>query len=164
MAETPAAPAQPLPSVLGGAAAETSSTTDARVNRDTASVVVDATRVSFVLPEGAKPDPTLPPPDVTVTVRQGWYASACCKIVFAAQKVEPLYPAEELISVVESGGLTWSMYDTGPRDLSTIDAVARTVDGTWLAIIVQRFAPDVEIDTVSVVEEVLASVKVEGRP
>lgn len=140
--------------------ATVSATPRAAPNPDLVIVQVNNATVSLLLPEGSKPDPTTPAPDATIFVREGFYNSMCCKILVAAQGVEPKYPEAQLLDTIEVSGRTWKLYNAGPSDGSDVHAITQLLDGTWIGLLAQQFSPDVNVNVESVLRELVNSVTV----
>lgn len=81
--------------------------------------------VTYEVPVGTVDEvlraPTLP--DFVVGYDQ-WIVTDCCLLKVALQSVQPLMSDEELVDTFISGGLTWRVYDDGPRDGTQISAIA----------------------------------------
>jgi hypothetical protein len=90
----------------------------------TDSIVSDLGVVSFVLPADVGPDPMPMPAMPDFVVGYGKWFVECCYLKIALQNLDPPIPEQERITDFESNGMTWTVYDTGPRDGTTIMAKA----------------------------------------
>ena len=139
-----------------------SSIPDSTVPQQQFSLGSDLGAVSGQIPLEAGPDPLEAtfgaPPDFISAVKR-WVISDSCRLIVVLQNVAPLYPERELVSTIESGGLTWNVYDGGPEDGSEISAVT-TVGKLSISVSGQTLFKDRPSDhsTESVVVSVAKSI------
>lgn len=117
--------------------------------------------VSFVLPDDVGPYPFPPPVLPEFVVGYGRWLVDCCYLNIALQNLDPPMPDEERISDFETNGLTWSLYDSGPRDGTEITAKATSGALTVLVSAQVRFPDEVPGGAAQrVVEQVALSLAV----
>jgi hypothetical protein len=137
------------------------STTDVETPTPVETIESDLGLVSFVLPDDVGPYPFSSPALPEFVVGYGRWLVDCCYLTIALQNLDPPIPDEERISDFERNGLTWSLYDSGPRDGTEIIAKASTGALTVLVSAQVRF-PDEAPERVAqrVVEQVARSLAV----
>lgn len=86
----------------------------------------DLGSISFALPQDVGPDPLPMPALPDYVVGYGKWFVDCCFLKIAVQDFDPPVPDEERIGTFESNGLTWTVYDSGPRDGTQIMSKATT--------------------------------------
>lgn len=103
-----------------------SSTADIETLTPVETIESDLGLVSFVLPDdvGPYPEPTRALPDFVVGY--GRWLVDCCFLSIVLQNLDPPFPDEEQSNDFESNELTWSLYDSGPRDGTEITAKTTT--------------------------------------
>ena len=101
-------------------------------------------------------------PDVLGESR--WIVPECCLLAAVVQNVRPLFADDEFAGAFESDITEWNLYDIGPRDGSTIVAVAMFGDVS-VAINGQTMFKDrpVNVSTIDLVQDVARSVRVESK-
>ena len=107
----------------------------------------DLGEVSGEIPISAGPDPltaTYPAPPAFVGAVTRWVIGNS-RVTLVLQSVRPLYPDDEMISSFVSSGLTWNMYDVGPRDGSQV-AIIATSGGISISIGAQTLFADKQTD------------------
>jgi hypothetical protein len=123
-------------------------------------------RVTGRVPANAGPDPIAgsagPDPDFVVGL-QRWLAGDCCRLAVVLQDVVPLHMDEERVDVWNANGLSWTVYDIGPRDGTQIVAVA-TVGELSIVVGGQTSFPDrpAERRTIDVVRGIAETIVLEG--
>jgi hypothetical protein len=107
----------------------------------TESIVTNLGVVSFALPADVGPDP-MPMsalPDFVVGYDK-WFVE-CCYLKIAVQNLDPPFPERERIDGFESHNMDWTIYDTGPRDGTTVVATA-TQDAVTVLVSAQARFPE----------------------
>lgn len=158
---TPRPPATTAASVETTPASTTAVQTGDRVVVDTPTA-----RVTALLPPGSEPDPQADSypsmPDVLGDSR--WVLPECCLMAAVVQSTRPAFPDDELTREFATETGEWAIYDIGPRDGSTIVAVA-TVADVSVTINGQTMFKDrpAVMSTIDAVELVARSIEVEAR-
>lgn len=138
-----------------------SSATEAATPDVAETIVSDLGLVSFVLPDDVGPYPFPPPALPEFVVGYGRWLVDCCYVSIALQNLDPPMPDDERISDFETNGLTWSLYDSGPRDGTQITAKATSGALTVLVSAQARFPTEApEGPAQRVVERVARSLAV----
>ena len=89
------------------------------------SVESPSLRVSVDLPADAIDDPLGDPvPPDFVLADDRWVAGECCRISVVLQNQRPLFAEETHVETIDAAGLTWDLYDIGPRNGTLFAAVA----------------------------------------
>lgn len=88
-----------------------------------------------------------------------WIIADCCLLAVVVQSEAPLFPDDERRETFDAPGVTWTMYDTGPRDGTSLTAVAG-IEGTWVLVGAQSLARTAPPDMPTVVREVASSAEV----
>ena len=127
----------------------------------TESIVSDLGVVSFVLPADVGPDPMAMSAMPDFVVGYGKWFVECCYLKIALQNLDPPFMEQERIGEFESNNMHWTVYDTGPRDGTTIFAKA-TEGAVTVLVSAQVRVPDETPggSAHSVVEQVARSVVV----
>jgi hypothetical protein len=104
-------------------------------------IITEQGVISYSLPDGTTADPHPMPnlPDFVVGYAK-WFVD-CCYMKIAIEHIYPPFPDAERISTptFESGGLQWSLDDTGPRNGSIIEATATAGELTIILGAQDRF-------------------------
>ena len=130
---------------------------------DVETIESDLGQVSFVLPEDVGPDPLPMPALPDFVVGYGKWFVDCCYLKIALQNIDPPMPDEERIGDFESNGMTWILYDSGPRDGTVITAKATSGAITVLVGAQVRFPDKASAGLAQrVVEQVARSLVVTG--
>lgn len=132
--------------VTNGPVSSTSAGTDTTLALEPAaakqSIEVDKGTIQYELPLDATVDPrSLPSLPEFVIGYQTWFTN-CCFLNIVIQSLNPPMPPDEAIGAFTSGGMNWTIYDTGPRDGTQIIARATGVLGTVLVGTQVRFPQD----------------------
>lgn len=118
--------------------------------------------VTYVAPPGTVdevyPYPNLP--EFVVGFDQ-WIVTDCCRLKVVLQSEQPMMADDELRDTFSSNGLTWRIYDTGPRDGTQIKATT-TVGQLSVLVGVQNLFGDrpIEPSAADVARNVASTVNV----
>ena len=80
------------------------------------SIDLETGTLHYTVPSDAavdpRPMPTLPP----FVIGYSRWTTDCCQLKITVQDVNPPMPPDEVVGTFTSGGMQWTIYDTGPRD------------------------------------------------
>ena len=94
------------------------------------SVELGSGTLRYIVPLDASVDPSRWPNVPAEVIGYAWWLTDCCLLKVIVESIDPPRPANEVVETFSAGGLDWTIYDSGPRDGTAMDAQATGDFGT----------------------------------
>lgn len=94
------------------------------------SVKLGSGTLRYIVPLDASVDPSPWSNVPAEVIGYAYWLTDCCLLKVVIESIDPPRPANEVVETFSAGGLDWTVYDSGPRDGTSMDAQATGDFGT----------------------------------